>query len=142
MEPRLDPKTETFDAFDFCQRGRKSAYLREITMRHIHRLTIIGLLCGCGMFSHTAAAQWNTIYGSAREQARQLSSASLAVPLSPDQWEATASQRREMWREMIGLSPLPPRTPLAATITGVLERGDYVVEKIHFQSVPGAYVAG
>jgi len=47
-----------------------------------------------------------------------------------------------MWREMIGLSPLPERTPLQATVTGVLERGDYVVEKIHFQSVPGAYVIG
>ena len=47
-----------------------------------------------------------------------------------------------MWREMLGLSPLPPRTPLAATVTGVLERGDYVVEKIHFQSLPGAYVIG
>jgi dienelactone hydrolase len=47
-----------------------------------------------------------------------------------------------MWREMIGLSPLPPRTPLNATVTGTLDRGDYVVEKIHFQSVPGAYVIG
>ncbi len=47
-----------------------------------------------------------------------------------------------MWLEMIGLSPLPPRTPLHATLTGTLDRGDYVVEKIHFQSVPGAYVIG
>jgi dipeptidyl aminopeptidase/acylaminoacyl peptidase len=47
-----------------------------------------------------------------------------------------------MWRDMLGLSPLPPRTHLHATVTGVLERGDYVVEKVHFQSVPGAYVIG
>lgn len=59
-----------------------------------------------------------------------------------DQWEATVAQRREMWREMLGLSPLPERTPLNATVTGVLERGDYVVEKVHFQCVPGAYVVG
>ncbi len=50
--------------------------------------------------------------------------------------------RREQWREMLGLSPLPERTPVQATVTGVLERGDYVVEKVHFQSVPGAYVPG
>ncbi len=111
-------------------------------MRHIHRLLIIGLLCWCGVLIGTAQAQWNTIYGSAREDARQLSGASLAEPLSPAAWEATAVARREMWREMLGLSPLPPRTPLAATITGTLDRGDYVVEKIHFQSMPGAYVAG
>jgi hypothetical protein len=54
----------------------------------------------------------------------------------------TLAQRREMWREMLGLDPLPERTPLEATVTGTLERGDYVVEKIHFQSLPGAYVVG
>jgi hypothetical protein len=37
---------------------------------------------------------------------------------------------------------MPERTPLAAAVTGVLQRGDYAVEKIHFQSVPGAYVIG
>ncbi len=111
-------------------------------MANVHRVLVSGLLFGLGAFSHAAAGDWTTIYGAAREEARQVSSASLAVPLSPAQWEATVAQRREMWREMLGLSPLPPRSPLAATVTGVLERGDYVVEKIHFQSIPGAYVAG
>ncbi len=36
---------------------------------------------------------------------------------------------------------MPERTPLEATVTGTLDRGDYVVEKIHFQSLPGAHVA-
>ena len=111
-------------------------------MPSIHRIVVIGLLCGCGTLTHAARGDWTTIYGAAREEARQVSSSSLAVPLSPAEWDATVSRRREMWREMLGLSPLPPRTPLAATITGTLERGDYVVEKIHFQSVPGAYVIG
>jgi hypothetical protein len=82
------------------------------------------------------------MYGALRKEARQVSSSSLAVPLSPDQWQATEVQRREAWREMLGLSPLPPRTPLKPAVTGKLERGDYVVEKIHFQCVPGAYVIG
>jgi len=111
-------------------------------MPRIHRIVVIGLLCGCGTWPCEARGDWTTIYGSVRQEARQVSSSSLAVPLSPAQWKATLSRRREMWREMLGLSPLPPRTPLAATITGVLQRGDYVVEKIHFQSVPGAYVIG
>ncbi len=90
----------------------------------------------------TARADWTTLYGAAREEARQVSSSSLAVPLSQGEWSTTVDHRREMWREMLGLSPLPPRTPLKATVTGVLERGDYVVEKVHFQCLPGAYVIG
>ncbi len=111
-------------------------------MTHIHQLIFLGLLCGCTAVTCTARGQWTTIYGSARQEAREVSSASLAVPLPPEQWKATVARRREMWREMLGLSPLPPRTPLKATITGTLERGDYVVEKIHFQCLPGAYVIG
>ncbi len=111
-------------------------------MTHIQRIICIGLLCGSGALTCTARGQWTTIYGAAREEARQISSSSLAVPLSQAEWNATVEQRREMWREMLGLSPLPPRTPLKATVTGVLERGDYVVEKIHLQSLPGAYVIG
>jgi len=111
-------------------------------MPTIHRVAVVALLCACGPLAGPARADWTTIYGALREEARQVSSASLSVPLSPAQWEATVAQRREMWREMLGLSPLPPRTPLEATVTGVLERGDYVVEKIHFQCIPGAYVIG
>ena len=111
-------------------------------MLYASRIAILSVVCGCLTLPCAAGGDWTTIYGSVREDARQLSSSSLAVPLSRAKWNASASRRREMWREMLGLSPLPPRTPLAATVTGVLERGDYVVEKIHFQSVPGAYVAG
>jgi len=41
---------------------------------------------------------------------------------------------------MLGLKPLPDRTPLHATVTGRMERDDYSVEKLHFQSRPGLYV--
>jgi hypothetical protein len=64
------------------------------------------------------------------------------MPMPPAQWKATVAQRRKMWHEMLGLSPMPARTPLEATVTGMLQRGDYVVEKVHFQSIPGAHVIG
>jgi dienelactone hydrolase len=111
----------------------------EIAVSHIYRIVVFLVL---GTLANTAHADWTTIYGAAREEARQISSSSLAVPLSQDHWDATVSERREKWQEMLGLSPLPPRTPLKATVTGVLERGDYVVEKVHFQCLPGAYVIG
>lgn len=88
------------------------------------------------------ADDWSTLYGAARKDAQRLSTASLATPLSAGQWQASEAVRREQWLEMLGLSPLPERTPLQATVTGTLDRGDYIVEKIHFQSVPGAYVVG
>ncbi|NLT71549.1 MAG: acetylxylan esterase [Verrucomicrobiaceae bacterium] len=87
-------------------------------------------------------AQDLSLYGSVSREGRAISGASLARAMSPEEWEGTLAERREKWREMLGLSPLPERTPLQATVTGVLDRGDYVVEKIHFQSSPGAHVAG
>ncbi|MBE7494497.1 MAG: acetylxylan esterase [Verrucomicrobiaceae bacterium] len=101
------------------------------------------IILAIGLLSDThAIAQDLSLYGSVSQEAREVSGASLAQPLSPEAWKATLTERREKWLEMLGLSPLPKRTPLQAAVTGVLERGDYVVEKIHFQSLPGAHVAG
>src|SRR5688572_9593110 len=102
-----------------------------------HILVFIVLL-----LPRAAHSQCSTLYGAVRAGARQISSSSLSVPLSPAQWQATSDHRRQMSREMLRLPPLPPRTPLNATVTGTPERGDYVVEKIHFQCVPRAYVVG
>ncbi len=109
-------------------------------MSRIYALAAISLLSCCGLVAPVPAGE--TIYDSVCHEAQQVSRGSLAEPLPPAAWEATLAQRRQMWHEMLGLSPLPERTPLEATVTGVLERGDYVVERIHFQSVPGAYVIG
>ncbi len=103
-------------------------------------------LCGIGLLGLLQAAalaeDFSTLYGTARQQARLISSNSLARPLPAETWQATLATRREQWREMLGLSPLPERTPLNARVTGQLQRGDYVVEKVHFEAVPGAYVIG
>lgn len=52
--------------------------------------------------------------------------------------------RRAGWRqdyfEMLGLWPLPEKTPLNAVVTGTLEQPGFKVEKLHFQSRPGLYV--
>jgi dienelactone hydrolase len=42
--------------------------------------------------------------------------------------------------DMLGLWPIPAKTPLKATKTGEIEAHGVVVEKIHFQSKPGLYV--
>ncbi|OWK38368.1 alpha/beta hydrolase family protein [Fimbriiglobus ruber] len=55
-------------------------------------------------------------------------------------WEAKRPKLKEQFLDMLGLWPLPEKTPLKAVVTGTLERGDVVVEKLHFQSRPGLYV--
>ena len=88
---------------------------------------IFGALVCC--LPPVVLAQGLSLYSSVSQEAREVSGASLAQPLSPEAWKATLAERREKWLEMLGLSPLPKRTPLQATVTGVLERGDYVVEE-------------
>ena len=41
---------------------------------------------------------------------------------------------------MLGLDPLPVRTPLGTTVTGRLEGDGYAVDMLHYQSIPGLYV--
>jgi dienelactone hydrolase len=62
---------------------------------------------------------------------------------SPAQWEAICPRLKRELYEMLGLWPVPERTPLRATLTGTVERdGPVVIEKLHFQSRPGLYVTG
>ena len=57
-------------------------------------------------------------------------------------WEPVRAKRLEEMRDMLGLLPWPARTPLNVKITGVLDKGDYTVEKIAFESMPKFYVTG
>jgi dienelactone hydrolase len=75
-----------------------------------------------------------------RRTARRLADADLAdVPTLAD-WQAKRPQVRQQLLEMLGLWPLPEKTDLKATVTGTVDGGDFVVEKLHFQSRPGLYV--
>jgi dienelactone hydrolase len=56
------------------------------------------------------------------------------------QWTEQRPALLEEYYNMLGLWPLPEKTPLRATITGTVDRGDYVVENLHYQSRPGLYV--
>lgn len=59
-----------------------------------------------------------------------------------DGWKQRRGEVRRQLLEMLGLDPLPARTPLKAVITGKLDRELYRVEKLVFQSMPGLYVTG
>jgi cephalosporin-C deacetylase-like acetyl esterase len=58
------------------------------------------------------------------------------------EWEARRPRLKQEYLDMLGLWPLPEKTPLNAKITGTVEGTGFVVEKLHFQSKPGLYVTG
>ncbi len=61
---------------------------------------------------------------------------------SAEEWKSRRPELQRQLREMLGLDPLPERTDLKAEVRGTVERPDFIVEKIVFQSMPGLYVTG
>src|SRR5687768_9795694 len=64
----------------------------------------------------------------------------LAVPKSKDEWSRRAEQVRRQIAVSQGIWPLPERTPLNVVIHGRIDKGDYTVEKVYFESIPGFFV--
>lgn len=62
------------------------------------------------------------------------------APTSREQWDRRRIElRRQLWDSM-GQFPLEDRPPLKARITGRIDHGDHVVEKVLYESMPGLYV--
>ena len=59
-----------------------------------------------------------------------------------EEWQKKRPRLRQEYLDMLGLWPLPPKTPLKATVTNTVTRGDVVIELLHYQSRPGLYVTG
>ena len=63
-------------------------------------------------------------------------------PVSKDAWAKRADRVRRQILVAEGLWPMPTKTPLNAVIHGKIDRGDYTVEKVYFESAPGFFVTG
>lgn len=61
---------------------------------------------------------------------------------SRDDWEKLRPQYQREYLHMLGLWPMPEKTPLQAAVTGTLQGDGYAVDMLHFQSLPGLYVTG
>ena len=77
-----------------------------------------------------------------RAETKKLTNRSLADIKTLADWKARQQQARQELFEMLGLDPLPQRTPLKPVITGKVEAKEFVVENLQFQSRPGLYVTG
>ena len=81
------------------------------------------------------------LYSCLLRRAQEVSSQSIFELPPLDAWEKQLPEKRRAWLDMLGLDPLPARTDLKATVTGTLDCGTYVIEKMHFQPVPGCRIA-
>src|SRR5215204_2550723 len=65
------------------------------------------------------------------------------TPLSSKEaWSTRAEILRTQMRVALGILPEPTKTPLNAVIHGKVDRDDYTVERVYFESMPGFFVTG
>ena len=76
------------------------------------------------------------------KEAREITENAAAELASPARWESVRARRLQEMRDMLGLLPWPARTPLNVKVTGILDKVDYTIEKIAFESMPRIYVTG
>ncbi len=77
-----------------------------------------------------------------KAETEKLESTFLDGVATAEDWEKRRPRYKEEYLYMLGLWPLPERTPLQAKITGRLDADGYTVEMLHYQSRPGLYVTG
>ncbi len=75
-----------------------------------------------------------------RGAAERLEADFLGAVRSAEDWSDLRPRFHREYMDMLGLWPMPEKTPLRATITRTLDRGDYQVDMLHYQSRPGLYV--
>src|SRR5438132_8790625 len=56
-----------------------------------------------------------------------------------EEWQQKRPRLYQEYMDMLGLWPVPEKTPLKATFTGTIEAPDFFIDKLHYQSKPGLY---
>ena len=64
------------------------------------------------------------------------------VPKSKEEWAKRAEYVRRQILVSQGVWPMPEKTPLNAVIHGKIDQGDYTIEKVYFEALPGFFVTG
>lgn len=63
-------------------------------------------------------------------------------PKTTEEWEARKAVVQRQTLVSLGLWPMPTRTPLQPVVYGRVERDDFTVERVFFESYPGHFVTG
>jgi hypothetical protein len=121
--------------------------MSRLSVRHLVSL-LIGLAWGVAAVSVHAAPPRALPEGQLPKDARLAAPKDLngyfplAVPKTKAEWEERAAKVRRQILVSQGLWPLPTKTPLNPVIHGLMDMGDYTVEKAYFESMPGFFVTG
>lgn len=62
--------------------------------------------------------------------------------VSPADWPQRQAEIRLRTQVAAGLFPMPDKCPLQPVVHGAVDCGDYAVDRVHFQSLPGHFVTG
>jgi dienelactone hydrolase len=109
------------------------------------RVGVVLLLVGVSLEALPARGQEETIPPVDRRasEVRTLDTPYAFTPYADrEAWLARARFLREQVLVSAGLWPMPEKGPLNPRVFGRIERGDYSVEKVYFESHPGFYVTG
>lgn len=68
--------------------------------------------------------------------------ANFTPPNSRTVWESRKAAVKDQLLITQGLWPMWPKTPLNAQVYGIMDRGDYTIEKVALETVPGFYLCG
>lgn len=107
-----------------------------------NRIFSILLVCVVGIFSRSLADDSQV----QDRRAEKLHDLNGYFPFTPvenvQQWNERQSEIRRRILVSQGLWPMPTKSALNAVIHGRIERGDYVVDRVYFESAPGHFVTG
>jgi len=92
--------------------------------------------------SHTPEERCRMFRQSLARRAALITENCLGGIATLDDWKRERPEKRRELLSMLGLDPLPKKTPLRARVTGGFDRPAYRVENIVFESKPGLYVTG
>ena len=122
------------------------------TRRFIRGLILIVFqaLLACGLYSRSAAGAGLEVGKVSLDTGRMDRFLEAeALKLGREAWQRFDSrdklegEKEKLHKEflfMLGLDPLPERTPLQATLVRTIERRDYFIDVLYYQSLPGFYV--
>lgn len=105
-------------------------------------LGAVSLLLASPLRGQDAAARHAAAIHQLKSLAAAMSDRCLEDIRSLDDWQRQRPILRQQLAYMLGIDPLPSRTPLRARVTGTMERSEYRIEKVAFESSPGLYVTG
>ncbi|QDU26301.1 Acetyl xylan esterase (AXE1) [Anatilimnocola aggregata] len=110
---------------------------------------LVAMVVGAGLGREVAAADVRALpAGKLPNDVRLLDPKDLdgyfpfTPPASREAWAPRAEAVKRQILASQGLWPMPEKTPLRAVVHGLLDQGDYTVEKAYFESFPGCFVSG